>query len=89
MALLNLLNIIWQVPGQAALENIGWKYYLPFIILTAISVVVVPLTFPDTRNMALEDIMTLFGDEVRVNDDSSPELDKELGFEHKEVEVAE
>ncbi|KAJ3549748.1 hypothetical protein NM208_g336 [Fusarium decemcellulare] len=64
MALLNLLNIVWQIAGQYAFENIGWKYYLPFIILTAFSVVVVPLTFPDTRNMPLEEIAALFGDPV-------------------------
>ncbi|KAH7141868.1 general substrate transporter [Dactylonectria macrodidyma] len=77
MALLNLLNIVWQIAGQYALETIKWKFYLPFIILTAVSVVVVPLTFPDTRNMPLEEIAALFGDEVVAT--SSPKENQEKG----------
>ncbi|KAH8901429.1 MFS transporter [Thozetella sp. PMI_491] len=63
MALLNLLSIVWQTASIYAFTNIGWKFYLPFIISTAIATVVIPLTFPDTRNKPLEEIGALFGDE--------------------------
>ncbi|KAK6385533.1 hypothetical protein LTS17_001101 [Exophiala oligosperma] len=64
MLTLNLSNVLWQSAAPTALENIGWKFYLIFIISTTFACVIVPLTFPDTRNKPLEEIGPLFGDEA-------------------------
>ncbi|VUC25613.1 unnamed protein product [Clonostachys rosea] len=44
-----------------------WKYYIPFMVSTAAACIVVPLTFPDTRNKPLEEIAFLFGEEDNIS----------------------
>jgi hypothetical protein len=63
MASLCLANIIWLQAAPKAFQTIGWHYYLFFIIFTALGTVWVFFTFPDTRNLPLEEIARLFGDE--------------------------
>ncbi|KIY00648.1 uncharacterized protein Z520_03311 [Fonsecaea multimorphosa CBS 102226] len=64
MASFCLSNIIWLQAAPTAFANIGWHYYLIFIILAAVGTALVFFTFPDTRNLALEEVARLFGDEV-------------------------
>lgn len=61
-------NIIWLGAAPTAFAAIGWKYYLFFIIITAITTVVVYFKFPNTLNMPLEDVARLFGDDEQVVD---------------------
>lgn len=42
-------------------RNIGWRYYLVFIIPSFVWVIVIQFTFPDTKGMPLEEVATLFG----------------------------
>jgi hypothetical protein len=42
-------------------SNIGWKYYLLFIILSGISIIVIGFLWPDTNGVPLEEISRLFG----------------------------
>lgn len=56
-------------------SNIGWRYYLVFIILTFIGGFVFLFTFPDTRRLPLEEIAALFGDA------------HEVAIYHQEIEV--
>lgn len=63
MASLCLADIIWLQAAPTAFATIGWHYYLLFIIITALGTVWVWFTFPDTRNLPLEEIGRLFGDE--------------------------
>jgi polyferredoxin len=56
-------NIVWLQAAPTAFASMGWRYYLFFIIFTAIGAVVVWFTFPDTLNMPLEEIAKLFGDD--------------------------
>ncbi len=42
-------------------RNIGWKYYLVFIILSGVSAVIIFFLWPDTKGMPLEQIAALFG----------------------------
>lgn len=73
-----LLNIIWLQAAPTALKNIGWKYYLCFIIPSALASLVILKWFPDTRGLSLEECARVFGDE------------KELfGFGKKDEEGAE
>lgn len=64
MASLCLANIIWLQAAPTAFKTIGWHYYLFFIIITAFGTAWVWLMFPDTRNLPLEEIGRLFGDET-------------------------
>lgn len=64
MASLCLADIIWLQAAPTAFKSIGWRYYLFFIVITALGTVWVFFTFPDTRNLPLEEIGRLFGDEV-------------------------
>ncbi|KAI1608338.1 MFS transporter [Exophiala viscosa] len=57
-----ITNIIWTASAPTAFANIGWKYYLFFIILSTIGTVYIWFTFPDTKNKPLEEVAALFGD---------------------------
>mgnify|MGYP001146920084 CR=1 FL=1 len=56
MVVLNVMNIVWQGAAPTAFASISWKYYLFFIVS-----MVVPFTFPVTRNRSLGSIEMLFG----------------------------
>ena len=58
-----LLNIVWLQAAPTALENIGWKYYLCFIIPSSIAAVLILVYWPDTNGLPLEEIARIFGDE--------------------------
>jgi len=47
---------------NSCFRNIGWKFYLCFIIPGYIFAVCAWLFFPDTRHLALEEIAAIFGD---------------------------
>jgi hypothetical protein len=66
MLVLNVGNVVWQSAAPVAFANIGWRFYIIFIVSTTIACIVVPLTFPDTRNKPLEEIGKLFGDSDEV-----------------------
>ncbi|EXJ74653.1 uncharacterized protein A1O5_01346 [Cladophialophora psammophila CBS 110553] len=61
-----LSNIAWTGAAPTAFAEIGWRYYLPFIILSAINVVIICIWFPNTRHLALEEVAAIFGDGDRV-----------------------
>lgn len=45
-----------------AIETIGWKYYLVFLIISAIIVPVVYLFFPETMGRSLEELEMMFSE---------------------------
>jgi hypothetical protein len=61
-----LLNIIWLQAAPTALKNIGWKYYLCFIIPSSLAALVILKWFPDTRGLSLEECASIFGDETEL-----------------------
>jgi MFS family permease len=63
MASLCVGDIIWLVSAPTAFKNIGWKFYICFIVVTAIGATWIAFTFPDTRKKPLEEIAKMFGDE--------------------------
>ncbi|KAJ5924908.1 hypothetical protein N7454_007547 [Penicillium verhagenii] len=71
----SLINILWTQVSPSAFAAIGWKFYLVFITCSLVSGVIALATFPDTRNMPLEDIAALFGDDDLVSLENSPEDD--------------
>jgi len=48
------------------IRNVGWKFYLLFIILSFIGGCIFLFCFPDTRGLPLEEIAALFGDSDEV-----------------------
>lgn len=49
-----------------ALEAIGWKYYIVFVVLLAMFLVVVYLAYPETRGHTLEQMAVVFDGEDSV-----------------------
>lgn len=86
MASLSLANIIWLQAAPTAFVTIGWRYYLFFIIITFLSIFWVFFTFPDTRNLPLEEISRLFGDEAHPDslvNTSSASMTEEAKADHQ------
>ncbi|KAH8817019.1 MFS transporter [Xylogone sp. PMI_703] len=71
-----IATIVFLQSAPTAFANIGWKYYLVFIVITSILFVAIWLYFPETRQKSLEDISALFGD--------SFEVTEKVDFEHVE-----
>lgn len=65
------INIVYLQVAPMAFANVGWKFYLAFIVPGSLMAIVVLLFWPNTRQMPLEDIAALFGDEVEHIDQPS------------------
>lgn len=59
-----VMSIILQQVGLQIYDDIGYLFYIVFIVCTAIAGVVYSFFLPETRGLTLEDISGLFGDEV-------------------------
>lgn len=86
VAMISLMNVIWLQATPTAFANIGWRFYLIFIIGCFVGGVLFLCFWPDTRGLPLEEIAAIFGDadevavyqrDIRV--DGSHKLD-ELAF---------
>lgn len=86
--LLTLSQIVWLQSAPTAFANIGWHYYLFFIIPGTIGAVIIWFYFPDTLGLPLEEVAAIFGDsdevatymrDIEITED---ELDKVGGFGH-------
>jgi hypothetical protein len=66
MAGLCVMNIIWLQAAPTAFANIGWKFYLCFIIPGTLFVCFLLYWYPDTKGMPLEEIAGIFGDASEV-----------------------
>ncbi|KIW29427.1 uncharacterized protein PV07_05242 [Cladophialophora immunda] len=56
------INILWTQVAPTAFNDIGWKFYLCFIIPTSLFGIALWLFFPDTLGVPLEEIARIFGD---------------------------
>jgi len=70
-------NVLFSQVSNMAMNNVGWKYYLLFILLNAIDFVVIALFFPETKGKTLEEMGEIFGDDV----DAHAVLEKAQGEE--------
>ncbi|KAH7013003.1 general substrate transporter [Ilyonectria destructans] len=62
-----IMTLIYTQTAPTAFENVGWKYYLIFIILPWIGAFIMGKYFPETAGLSLEEIAVLFGDEAAPN----------------------
>ncbi|KAK6374026.1 hypothetical protein LTS17_007996 [Exophiala oligosperma] len=101
VAMMSLTNLIWLQSTPTAFKNIGWKFYLCFIIPSTIGALVIWFWFPDTNGLPLEEIAAIFGDadevaiyqrDIEEELDSQPVQDETVGAKslqasHVEVET--
>jgi len=66
LGMLCLSQIIWSQAAPTAFANIGWKYYIFFIVFAALGSVVSLLFFPNTLHKPLEETAAMFGDDEEV-----------------------
>jgi len=62
-----LFGIAYNSPAAQAFNLIGWKYYLVFICMTAVTTTLITFTFPETKGLTLEDVNRKFGDTVEID----------------------
>jgi hypothetical protein len=53
-------NFVVNMVTPVAIETIGWKYYLVFLIISAIIVPVVYFGYPETMGRSLEELEMMF-----------------------------
>lgn len=66
LAVLFLTAMVYLEAAPTAFAQVGWKYYLVFLILTSINIFIVWWIFPETKGLSLEEIGEVFGDHVAV-----------------------
>jgi MFS family permease len=60
------MTLLYTEAAATAFANVGWKYYLVFIIVPACGLPILA-RFPETRGLSLEEISAVFGDEVALD----------------------
>ncbi|WQF76449.1 Putative major facilitator, sugar transporter, major facilitator superfamily [Colletotrichum destructivum] len=76
------ISLVITQCSPIALDAVGWKYYILFILTNALCAVVFAFFYPETRGKSLEEIDELFGD-VRIVHD----VDVAEKADFQEVEV--
>ena len=76
LAVLFLSTVAYLEAAPTAFAQVGWKYYLLFVLLTAINIPLVWWLFPETKGLTLEEIGEKFGDEVVVHWTNADENEK-------------
>ncbi|KIW88752.1 uncharacterized protein Z519_10799 [Cladophialophora bantiana CBS 173.52] len=66
IAVIALTDLVYLQVAATAFANIGWKFYLVFIILSGLGAFFAYFYLPETKNIPLEEMAKLFGDEVAV-----------------------
>jgi MFS family permease len=62
IAVIALTDLVYLQATATAFANIGWKFYLLFIIISGIGTIFVWWFLPETKNIPLEEMAKLFGD---------------------------
>jgi hypothetical protein len=74
--------------APTAFQNIGYKFWIILIILTAIYGILGYLYLPETKQKTLEDISVLFGDPVELSFEQALSKEQEA-TQSEHVEVSE
>jgi hypothetical protein len=75
--------IVYTTAAGRAFNDIGWKYYILFIVVCSAMIPLIAFKFPETKGLGLEEIGALFGDEValdltHLSESEKQELDARL-----------
>ncbi|CAG9967348.1 unnamed protein product [Clonostachys byssicola] len=62
IAVIALTDLVYLEVSATAFADIGWKYYLVFIIVTILGTIVMYFSLPETKGIPLEDMAKIFGD---------------------------
>ncbi|KIW81686.1 hypothetical protein Z517_04712 [Fonsecaea pedrosoi CBS 271.37] len=57
-----LTDLVYLQVGPTAFQNIGYRFYIVFIVLMAVAVVWCWFLVPETKGMPLEEVAAIFGD---------------------------
>ena len=60
------MTLIYTEAAATAFANVGWRYYLVFIIVPAVGIPFLA-RLPETNGLSLEEIAAVFGDEVALD----------------------
>lgn len=84
-----LINIVFNQVSPIAFREVGWKYYSLFISTNVVGAIVVYFLFVETKGKSLEEIASIFGDEVIVPSlaQAQEKIERNMDDEHVE-EVA-
>jgi predicted MFS family arabinose efflux permease len=86
--------ITYVTPGATAIATIGWKYFVVFACLTAVTILIIYFYYPETKGKSLEELAELFGDTVvvhltDVSEEERRKLDAEIENEKAQMEHVE
>ncbi|KAL2021611.1 hypothetical protein VTK56DRAFT_6964 [Thermocarpiscus australiensis] len=56
------ISLVITQCSPIALERVGWKYYILFVLTNALCTIVFAFAYPETRGKSLEQIDEIFGD---------------------------
>ncbi|KAF8482245.1 general substrate transporter [Gautieria morchelliformis] len=63
-----LMNVLISEASPVAMQNSSWKYYILFIVLNIADFFIIAFLFPETKGKSLEEMATVFGDDVDVGE---------------------
>ena len=73
---LYLADVIILVAGPIAFNNVSWKFFFVFIVMTFLNIIFVYFLCPETKGNSLEDINAKFGEEVAIHFYGATEAEK-------------
>ncbi|PVH98352.1 general substrate transporter [Periconia macrospinosa] len=59
-----IIQVVLAQASPTALENVGWRYYIFFIVMNLVTALGVYFFVPETLGKSLEEINEVFGDEL-------------------------
>ncbi|EJD39501.1 general substrate transporter [Auricularia subglabra TFB-10046 SS5] len=57
-------NVLISQVSPIGLKNIGWKYYIVFVVTNIANMLIVLFFFPETKGKSLEEMDAVFGDQA-------------------------
>ena len=66
MATIAITDLVYLQATSTAFANIGWKFYLVFIIISSLGAVWSWFVLPETKGIPLEEMAKLFGDDEHI-----------------------
>ncbi|QKX58701.1 uncharacterized protein TRUGW13939_05828 [Talaromyces rugulosus] len=70
------MTLVYTQAAPVAFADVGWKYYLVFILVPAVSTPLMWFKFPETKGLSLEEIGAFFGDEIADGSDPVRHIDE-------------